>query len=121
MRNQIEWLKDIFDAIVQIEKYSIKGEDEFQKNELIQTWMVHHLQVIGEAANRVSGDITKKYGMIPWAQIKGLRNIIVHEYFGIDLEEIWNTITTDIPKLKKNIALIIDELENNKRPNFFDK
>lgn len=111
MRNQIEWLKDIFDAIVQIEKYSINGEDAFQKDELIQTWMVHHLQVIGEAANKVAEAITKKYTMIPWAQIKGLRNIIVHEYFGIDLEEIWNTVTINIPELKKNITLIIDELE----------
>lgn len=118
MRNQIEWLKDIFDAVVQIEKYSLKGENEFQKDELIQTWMVHHLQVIGEAANRVGGEITKKYTTIPWTQIKGLRNIIVHEYFGIDLDEVWNTVITDIPKLKKNIILIIDELENNKLPNF---
>ncbi|MFA4922686.1 MAG: HepT-like ribonuclease domain-containing protein [Ignavibacteriaceae bacterium] len=113
MRNQIEWIKDIFDAIVQIEKYSLKGEDVFQKDELIQTWMVHHLQLIGEAANKVSGDITKKYRMIPWAQIKGLRNIIVHEYFGIDLEEIWNTVIIDIPKLKKNITLIISDLEKS--------
>lgn len=48
MRNQLEWLKDISDAIIQIEKYAIKGEEEFQKDELIQTWMVHQLLVIGE-------------------------------------------------------------------------
>jgi len=54
LRNQIEWLKDIFDAILQIEKYAVKGEREYFQNELIQKWMVYHLQIIGEAANKTS-------------------------------------------------------------------
>ena len=115
MRNQIEWLKDILDAIIQIEKYAAKGESEYFQNELIQKWMVYHLQIIGEAANKISADINERFTKIPWAQIVGLRNIIVHEYFGVDVEEIWNTIIHDIPKLKTEIEQIILSL-NIMRP-----
>lgn len=111
MRKEIDWLKDILEAIEQIEKYAVKGEDEYMQNELIQKWMVYHLQVIGEASNKVSNNIQNKYSSISWSQIIGLRNIIVHEYFGIDLEEIWNTIMIDIPKLKIDILKIVDDLK----------
>ncbi|MHB1688988.1 MAG: HepT-like ribonuclease domain-containing protein [Ignavibacteriaceae bacterium] len=80
-------------------------------NELIQKWMIYHLQIIGEAASKISDEIQIKYTSIPWSQIVGLRNIIVHEYFGINREEIWNTITIDIPNLKIEILKIIEELK----------
>jgi len=111
MRKEIDWLKDILEAIEQIEKYAVKGEDEYMQNELIQKWMVYHLQVIGEASNKITNNIQDKYSSISWPQIIGLRNIIVHEYFGIDLEEIWNTIMIDIPKLKIDISRIVEDLE----------
>ncbi|MHB1686997.1 MAG: HepT-like ribonuclease domain-containing protein [Ignavibacteriaceae bacterium] len=111
MRKRIEWLRDILEAIEQIEKYTIKGEKEYSQNELIQKWMVYHLQVIGEAASKITHEIQNKNSHIPWSQIVGLRNIIVHEYFGIDLEEIWNTVIIDIPKLKIQVLKIIEELK----------
>lgn len=100
MRKEIEWLKDILEAIEQIEKYAVKGEDEYLQNELIQKWMIYHLQIIGEAANKISNEAQNKFSSISWPQIIGLRNIIVHEYFGIDVEEIWNTVMIDIPNLR---------------------
>ncbi len=111
MRNQKEWLKDILEATEQIEKYAVKGEKEYSQNELIQKWMVYHLQIIGEAASKISDEIQIKYPSISWSQIIGLRNIIVHEYFGIGLEEIWNTVFIDIPNLKIEILKIIEELK----------
>ena len=111
MRKQKEWVKDILEAIEQIEKYAAKGEKEYSQNELIQKWMIYHLQIIGEAASKISNEIQISYTSIPWSQIVGLRNIVVHEYFGIDIEEIWNTITIDIPNLKIEVQKIIDELK----------
>ncbi len=111
MRKQKEWLEDILEAIKQIEKYAVKGEKEYSQNELIQKWMIYHLQIIGEATSKISNEIQIKYTSIPWPQIVGLRNIIVHEYFGIDLEEIWNTVIIDIPKLKTEVLKIIEELK----------
>lgn len=86
MRDEKERLKDILDAIEKIEKYGIKAS--FDEDELIQTWIVHHLQIIGEAAAKLDSLFYEKYPEIPWSQIIAMRNILVHDYFGIDLEEV---------------------------------
>ncbi|MGE5682019.1 MAG: DUF86 domain-containing protein [Bacillota bacterium] len=113
MRNDTEWLKDIQDEIGLIEKYSAKGEEVFQKDELIQTWMVHHLQIIGEAASKLSEHLRQKYSSIPWRDVISMRNFIVHQYFGVDLEEIWNTVIYDVPVLKYNIIQILKDADNS--------
>ncbi|MGE5401908.1 MAG: DUF86 domain-containing protein [Ignavibacteriales bacterium] len=113
MRNDTEWLKDILDEIGLIEKYSVQGEKVFQKDELIQTWMVHHLQIIGEAAGKLSEHLRQKYSSIQWRDIISMRNFIVHQYFGVDLEEIWNTVIYDIPVLKNNIIQILKDADNS--------
>lgn len=113
MRNDIEWLKDILDEIALIEKYSVKGEDTFQRDELIQTWMIHHLQIIGEAANKLSENLKNKYPTVQWRDIISMRNFIVHQYFGVDLEEIWNTVIYDVPDLKNNIIQILKDADKS--------
>lgn len=113
MRNDTEWLKDILDEIALIEKYSVQGEEVFQRDELIQTWMVHHLQILGEAASKLSENLRQKYPTIQWRDIISMRNFIVHQYFGVDLEEIWNTVIYDIPILKSNIIQILKDTDNS--------
>lgn len=115
MRNDIEWLKDILDAIQQIEKYIKLGKEKYSNDELIQTWMIHHLQIIGEAANKLSTQIQEKYSEVKWYQIVGMRNLLIHEYFGVDLEEIWNTIINDIPLFKKTIVKMISDYSKEKK------
>ena len=83
----------------------------FLQNELIQVWIIHHLQLIGEAAARLGQAFHAAYPQIPWAQIVAMRNILVHEYFGIDLEEVWTTVERDLPLLKAQITAILRELE----------
>jgi uncharacterized protein with HEPN domain len=80
MRNDRLRLLDILEAIEQIEKYAYQGEEAFKRDELIQTWMVHHIQIVGEAARALSEDIKKKYPVIPWSDVIGMRNILVHDY-----------------------------------------
>jgi uncharacterized protein with HEPN domain len=95
------------EAISQIEKYTTSGKQEFESNELIQIWVVHHLQILGEAARGVTESSQKRYSDIPWSKIIGFRNILVHHYFAIDPLEIWQVIVADIPPLKKEIGLIL--------------
>lgn len=114
MRNDIEWLRDILDAIGQIEKYAVNGEEKYMRDELIQTWMIHHLQIIGEAANKLSTSIQEKYSEVKWYEVIGMRNLIIHEYFGVDLEEIWNTIVNDIPTFKVTIMKMINNFNDGK-------
>lgn len=84
MRSERERLLDILEAIERIEKYADEGKDAFEVNELIQTWIVHHITIIGEACRTLSDDFVASYANIPWADIIGMRNILVHHYFGID-------------------------------------
>jgi len=111
MRDDREWLQDILEAIENIERYGAKGKTTFEMDELVQTWIIHHLQIIGEAGNKISDSLRQNYSQVPWAQIIAMRNILVHEYFGLDLEEIWSAVQRDLPALKIQIENLLDTLE----------
>lgn len=110
MRSERERLLDILEAIERIEKYAEEGKDAFGSDELIQTWVVHHITIIGEACRGLSDDFQARYANVPWADIVGMRNILVHHYFGIDAEAVWAVVEHDIPELKLNIQAILKNL-----------
>jgi len=70
---------------------------------------IRNLEIIGEAANHIPDSIQEKYSKIPWSQMKGMRNLLVHEYFGVDIDVLWRTIQEDLPRLKIQIIEIISE------------
>lgn len=72
--------------------------------------MIHQLQLIGESSNNISDKIKQEFPEVKWREIIGLRNFVVHEYFGVDLNEIWNTISKDLPLLKKQIQEISESI-----------
>lgn len=111
MRRERERLLDILEAIARIEKYAAKGKTAFENDELIQNWMVNHITVIGEACRSISDEFQARYANIPWADIIGMRNILVHHYFGIDTGAVWSVVEKDIPELKLNIETILKTLE----------
>jgi uncharacterized protein with HEPN domain len=110
VRDDRERLLDIRDAIRKIEKYAIKGFDDFSQNELIQVWFTRHLQIIGEAARSLSSGLTDKYPGVPWEEIIGLRNVLVHNYFEIDHEVVWGIVQNDLPPLKKQVESILHDI-----------
>ena len=110
MRDNKERLIDIQEAIERIEKYSMRGKQEFENEELIQNWIIYHLQIIGEAASRFNEDFRKQHANIPWSKIIGMRNILIHNYFEIDTEIVWNVVEKDLPVLKQNINNVIETL-----------
>ena len=107
MRGERERLLDILEAIERIEKYAQEGRSTFESDELIQTWIVHHITIIGEACRSLSGDFQAQHANVPWADIVGMRNILVHQYFGIDTDAVWGVVENDIPDLKENIQTIL--------------
>ena len=109
MRDNRERLRGILEAIAQIEKYAVRGEAEFQQNELIQIWIVHHLQIIGEACNSLSQKLTNKCFKVPWAEIVTFKNILIHEYFRVDLKAVWRIVERDLPDLKIQIEVILED------------
>ena len=101
MRSDKERLKDIQEAITAIEKYAEQGRKAFESNELIQAWILHHLLILGEAASRITDEFQQQHPAIPWSKIIGTRNILIHNYFGIDFEVVWNVVEKELPQLKQ--------------------
>jgi uncharacterized protein with HEPN domain len=110
VRSDRERLLDILEAIEQIEKYAGRGRSAIEQDELLQTWFVHYVQVIGEAAAKLSDGLRAQHPDVPWAEIVAMRNVLVHEYFGVDVEEIWTTVEYDVPGLKPRFAAILASL-----------
>ncbi len=108
MRDPGERLRDILDAISQIERYAARGPEVFEQDELIQVWIFHHIQIIGEAASQLGRDFHESHPNIPWAQIVAMRNLLIHEYFGVDLHEVWQTVEHDLPLLRLAIQELLD-------------
>lgn len=115
MRNDRERLDDILRAIAQIQKRTDDGRDLFNHDEMLRVWVVHHLQMIGEAARALDDVTRRRHPHVPWATIIGMRHILVHEYFGLNWDVVWDTVERDIPKLKQHIERIVHELDERAR------
>ena len=83
------------------------AKKEFIRSDLHQAWVLYHIQVIGEAANGISPEFQNQHQKIPWKDIIAMRHLLVHQYFGIDFEEVWNTAKKDLPILQREISLIL--------------
>lgn len=104
-------VQHIFDAICEIENYVVDCDIEsFSSNSMMRFACIKQLEIIGEAANHITDDIQLKYSSIEWKQIIGLRNIFVHEYFGIDSNIVWDIISNDLPSLKLKIIDLLGDL-----------
>jgi len=103
------YFDDILESINRIKAY-IKGItlEEFLRNDLIFDAVIRNLEVIGEAANKVPDSIKEEYAMIPWQRMVGLRNVLIHEYFGVDREIVWKIVSEDLPKT----IVLIEKVKN---------
>ena len=104
-------LLHIIDAIKEIENYIQDSDLEtFANNSMMFNAPLRQLEIIGEASNRLSEDLLNENPNIPWARIIGLRNLVIHEYFGVDDLTIWNVIKINLPDLKEKVALLIEKI-----------
>jgi uncharacterized protein with HEPN domain len=111
MRTAQELLSDILEAIQHIEKYTSQGRERFDADELVQTWVIRHLQIIGEAARKLSPEIKESYPEVPWSKIIGMRHILTHHYFDIDEEVVWAVVENDLPDLNRQLREILKQLD----------
>lgn len=111
-KGDISRLQHIYDAIIEIENYvQNRNFSDFISNSMLRFACIKQLEIIGEASNHISSERQNKFSAIEWAQIIGMRNVFVHEYFGIDLDIAWQIIEFDIPELKLKIAEILEEMK----------
>lgn len=109
MRDDRARLSDVLEAIERIERYAERGRAAFDAEELLQTWMVHHLEIVGEACRGVSAELVRRHPEVPWAKIVGMRNILVHHYFGIDKDAVWQVVQRDLPAIKPAVHALVRE------------
>jgi len=113
MRRDELFLKDIVKAMEKIFNYTEEmTKKEFKNDDLIVDAVLRNIEIIGEAANSVSDEIHEKYKDVPWRRMIGLRNIVIHEYFGVNIKRVWKVVAEDISDLKKNIVKIRKNLIN---------
>jgi len=112
MRNPAERVRDILEAIGRIKRYSQRGREVFERDELIQSWYVRHIQIIGEAARTLPEAVCAQAPGVPWREIIGMRHILVHDYFGIDTDAVWKVIAEDLPSLETQMKALLASLED---------
>ncbi len=105
-------VQHVLKAIKEIDTF-LKGADyeKFEHSSLLQSAVIRQLEVLGEAANHISSELQQAYPAVAWPQIVGLRNLLIHQYFGVIPQLIWQIVMTDIPVLKNQMEQIQTELQ----------
>ncbi len=112
MKDDRIYLAHILDSIEHIESFITSGRDEFFKSRLIQDAVIRNLEIIGEAVKQLSMELRVQNNDLPWREMAGLRDVLIHEYFGVDLRTVWGVIEKELPLVKPKIIKILNELES---------
>jgi uncharacterized protein with HEPN domain len=111
-----DYLEHIAEAIRRATSYlqPLQSLEAFQRNQQVQDAVVRNIEIIGEAANKIhnmAADFVPAHPELPWAQMRAMRNVAIHEYFFVDLKIVWTTVKDDLPRLKEQIdGLLIEQL-----------
>ena len=112
-RDMRPYIQDILESIEAIEEYvQFTTEEQFYRNRQVQDAVLRRLEIIGEAVKNLDEDFKNRYPEIPWKKIAGLRDVLIHEYFGVSLKRIWRVIKIDLVDLKFKISRIWEETKN---------
>lgn len=111
MRDPRERVRDMLDAVAAIERYLHRGRAAFEQDELLQAWFVRNLQIIGEAARALPEEVRALAPEIEWPKIIGMRNVLVHGYFDVDFDIVWNAASRDAPAIKPRLEHLLQLLE----------
>ena len=113
------FIEDILESIKLIEKYIRNiSKRNLDNNQKLKDSIVRRLEIIGEAVKNIPDNFRKKYPEVPWKKIAGLRDIIIHTYFNIDLDITWDIIKKDLPDLKEKMLKIRTELEDEEKERY---
>ena len=107
MKDATVYLRHVRDAIARIERYTAQGREVFFQDSMVQDAVIRNLEVIGEAVRSLPPEVKRQHPEIPWRSITALRNVLIHEYFGVDLEIVWRVVQRRLPNLKRHIGSML--------------
>jgi uncharacterized protein with HEPN domain len=110
MRDNRLYLIDILESVERIQSYTEGGIEVFAQTPIIQDAVIRNFAVIGEATKRLPTDFRQRYPDIPWQKVAGLRDVLIHDYLRIDINELWGIIEQNLPELKTAVTAILQEL-----------
>ena len=109
------YLAHIFERIQRIEQYTAGGKKAFLADPLVQDAVVRNLEVIGEAAKRIPADFRQAHPSIPWRGLAALRDVLIHQYEGVSLPEVWGVVEAELTPVRDAIAKVLPPLEQLER------
>lgn len=107
MKDDSVYLRHICDAITDIGRYTTGGEQDFFAEKMIQDAVIRNLEIIGVAVKNISQETREKNPDMPWKQIAGLRDVLIHQYFGVDLDTVWLVVENRLPVFLEQIQLLL--------------
>ena len=107
MKDDNLYLIHILECIEKIESYTRDGREAFMSTPVLQDAVIRNCEIIGEAAKRVSDKLRQAHPDVPWRRVAGFRDVLIHNYPGLDLEEIWSVASIHLPELKRRIEEIV--------------
>lgn len=111
-RGDIEYLKDILEAIKRIRMFTENMDQEDLFDDIkTQDAVLRNLEIIGEAVKNISSEVRSEYADMEWKKISGMRDKIIHMYFGVNWDIVWDVIVNELPKLKKEVQNCLEDLE----------
>ena len=113
MRADRDYLEDILEAIRRIYSYVAGGKQFFLASEMVQDAVLRNFEVIGEASRNIDETLRNAHPEVPWRQIAAFRNFLIHAYWGVRLERVWQIIETDLPPLKPQMEAILRQLDED--------
>lgn len=100
MKDDLAYIEHILLAISNIQEYTLNlTKADFEENKMVQDAVIRNIEIIGEATKNVSNEIKSRYYEVPWKEMAGMRNKLIHDYMGVDVAVVWRTIEIDIPQL----------------------
>jgi len=100
MRDDIAYIEHILLSISKIDAFTVSmTRSDFEQNEMVQDAVIRNIEIIGEVSKRVSNDLKTTYFDVPWREVAGMRDKLIHDYMGVDVDVVWKTIKVDIPQL----------------------
>ena len=107
------YVEHIAERIRRIEEAAQNGRDAFESSHVLQDAIIRNFEVIGEAVKQLSPELREAHPDVPWQRVAGFRDVLIHDYMGVDLSEVWNVIEKELPRLKRTVEEIRKEIDTD--------